>query len=60
MGKQYKKLAEIIMTVKNNYMSFKPYLWIHKNAMVSTNQKVLVSICVNELAKFYEIELSGI
>ena len=39
IGAQYKKLEEVMKTVKDNYMPLNSYVWIHKYAILNNNQK---------------------
>ncbi len=39
IGRQYKKLEEVINQVKENEMPLGSYTWIHKNAILTENQK---------------------
>jgi Haem-binding domain len=43
IGKQYRKLEEINKEVKENEMPLDSYLWIHKNAKLSDQQKLTLA-----------------
>ena len=43
IGKQYRRFNDIIETVKKDEMPLDSYLWIHKNAKLSTEQKLTLT-----------------
>lgn len=51
MGKQYKKLEEINDFIKKDEMPLKSYLIIHKNAILSNQQKLSVAGWVINMRK---------
>lgn len=43
IGRQYKKMDEIIKQVKEDEMPLSSYILIHKNAILTQNQKLAIS-----------------
>lgn len=43
IGRQYKKMDEIIKQVKEDEMPLSSYTLIHKNAILTQNQKLAIS-----------------
>ncbi len=43
IGRQYRKLEEVNKEVKENEMPLESYLWIHKNAKLSDEQKLTLA-----------------
>lgn len=42
IGRQYRKLEEVNKEVKENEMPLESYLWIHKNAKLSNEQRLIL------------------
>lgn len=49
IGKQYRRLNDINDLVKKDEMPLKSYLWIHKNAKLSDEQKLTIAAWANNI-----------
>ena len=49
--RQHHKLEEVIEQVKDNHMPLDSYLWIHKDARLSAEQKALLTTWAGDLRK---------
>ncbi len=58
--KQYKKLDEVIETVKEGEMPLNSYTWIHKDAVLTNTEKLALSNWANSIMKQLEASNPGI
>ncbi|HVW99337.1 MAG TPA: heme-binding domain-containing protein [Candidatus Babeliaceae bacterium] len=49
--KQLKKMAQIAKSVTEGWMPLNSYLWIHKNAVLTENEKQLIANWANDVEK---------